>query len=86
MISRWLHHLAILKDEFWILLLLYICHVFIWQKYSAFDLPGKTFLFCFVCLFIILMLHFKIQIKLDITVPSTNIGTLDKYEQRQLWK
>ncbi len=21
-----------------------------------------------------------------ITVPSTNIGTLDKYEQRQLWK
>ncbi len=20
------------------------------------------------------------------TVPSTNIGTLDKYEQRQLWK
>ncbi len=21
-----------------------------------------------------------------VTVPSTNIGTLDKYEQRRLWK
>ncbi len=41
--------------------------------------------YCVVCELLLTSLKLD-MIDQSNTVPSTNIGTLDKYEQRRLWK